>query len=282
MTRIIDILDRNAGRIILAVLGLALLLWLVSCADSTVQRGSAQDQAAGAAAAASTARSDANTASDEAARLAALAKAAEDKAKAAEDKAKSDPTPARIRAAEEAIAAAVEARLQASVARAVADDRAVRADAATARAAEAAKVATAERDVELAAAAERARLDRAWWIAAVASFLSTVGAAVLFGVRAPLRWLLLPAAILAGSWALYAFAAWAAWIAAVVAGTLLLGLLAAVVWTLRHLARVEWPDAVDSLRRAMPDAADAYNTVSVVRQAKPVRAVTDWLLRGGV
>jgi hypothetical protein len=267
VTRLIDLLDRHAGRILLAVIGLLLLAWLVSCADSTVPRGSAQDQAAGAASAASTARSDADSASDEAARLAALAKAAEDKAK-------DDPTPARIQAA-------VEARLQASVARALADDRAARADAAAERAVKAAKDARDERTAELAAAAERDRLNRAWWIAASASFLSVVGSAVLVGVRAPLRWLLLPAAILAGAWALYAFAAWAAWIAAVVAGTLLLGLLAAVVWTLRHLARVEWPDAVDSLRRAMPDAANAYNTVSVVRQAKPVRAVTDWLLRGG-
>jgi hypothetical protein len=279
--RFIAFLDLYAGRILLAVIGVLLLAWLVSCADGTVQRGSAQDQAAGAASAASTARSDADSASDEAARLAALAKAAEDKAKDAETKAKDDPTPARIRAAEEAIQAAVEARLQASVARALADDRAARADAAAERAVKAAKDARDERTAELAAADERERLTRAWWIAAGASFLATVGAAVLVGVRAPLRWLLLPAAVLAGAWALYAFAAWAAWIAAVVAGTLLLALLAAVVWTLRHLARVEWPDAVDSLRRAMPDAANAYNTVSVVRQAKPVRAVTDWLLRGG-
>lgn len=254
-----------AARIGLAVLVLALLLWPMACAEAPPARGSAQDQAAGAASAASTARSDADSASDEAARAAAIAAHAEAQAQA-------EPTPARIQAA-------VEARLHAAVTRALADDRAARADAAAERAASAAKAAEAERAAEAAAAAERARLDRAWWIAAGASFLAVVGAAVLLGLRAPLRWLLLPAAVLGGAWALYAFAAWAAWIAAAVAGALLLGLLTAVVWTLRHLARVEWPDAVDSLRRAMPDAADAYDTASLVRQAKPVRAVTDWLLR---
>jgi hypothetical protein len=213
----IAFLDRNAGRILLAVLGLALLLWLVSCADSTAPRGSAQDQAAGAAARADTLTGSADRAAVDAAtkqaRAVELARQAEEQ-----------PTAARI-------AAAADARVEAAAAVAVAKALATQAATATAAAERAATLARIERDAELAAADAR-------WMAGVCRLVGLVGVGAGVLVGGFLGWLVRPrTGILAGilivgtGLACAAYGAALAWLPWAVGATVLLGV---VAWALAH------------------------------------------------
>lgn len=178
----------------------------------------------------------------------------------------------------EAISAAADARVQAAADRAVATALRAVAGRAEATATQATKDAAAAETILKNEQEQRERQSRAWWIAAMATAAAACGAALLLGLSAPLRWLLLPAVVAGGGWALYAFALWATWIAAAAAGILLLVIVAAAVAAVRHVVRVEWPDAVDSLATALPDAAETHNTASLARQRPWVRQVLDWLL----
>jgi hypothetical protein len=216
--RLIAFLDRNAGRIILAVLGLCLLAWLVSCADSTTPRdGSAQAQAAGAAA-----RADALTSSADRAAVDAATKQA--RADELARQATAQPTAERI-------AAAADARVEAAAAAAVAKALAAQAATATAAAERAATGARLEREAELAAA------DQRWWVNVCRLVgLVGVGAGVLIGGF--LGWLVHPrTGILAGilivgtGLACAAYGASLPWLPYAVAAVVLLGVTA---WALAH------------------------------------------------
>lgn len=214
---LIAFLDRNAGRIILALLGLALLLLLAACGDAPPPRGSMQDQAVGAAARADTLTSSADQAAVEAAAKQAHADALTAEAEAA-------PT-------DERIAAAANARVEAAAAAAVAKALATQADRATAAAERAAKLARIERDAELAAADAR-------WMAGICRLVGLVGVGAGVLVGGFLGWLVRPrTGILAGilivgtGLACAAYGAALPWLPWAVGATVLLGVTA---WALAH------------------------------------------------
>lgn len=213
----IAMLDRITGWVTLAVLALALLLWLVSCADSAVPRGSAQDQAAGAAARADTLISSADQAAVDAATKQAHADALTAEAKAA-------PT-------EERIAAAANARVEAAAAAAVAKALATQADRATTAAERAARLARVERDED-----QAAQDVRSWQRLCRLVGLIGVGTGVLLG--GAIGWLVRPRTgilaglLIAGTGAVcHAYGEAHAWLPWAVLATIILGL---VAWALAH------------------------------------------------
>jgi hypothetical protein len=216
--RVIAFLDRNAGRIILAVLALCLLAWLVSCADSTAPRdGSAQAQAAGAAARADTLTGSADRAAVDAATKQARA---DELARQAVER----PTVERI-------AAAADARVEAAAAAAVAKALATQAGAATAAAEHAATLARQERDAETAA-----QDVRSWQRLCRLVGLIGVGAGVLIG--GALGWLVRPRTgvlaglLIAGTGAIcHAYGESQAWLPWSVLAAVVLGL---ATWALAH------------------------------------------------
>lgn len=265
MTAHSRILQRLRWAVLAIAAGILGSILLVGCTDPAPRPGTAQDQSATA-----TARAATTTAASDAATVTAAQ--AQATAQELERQAIATPTP-------ELIKRAADARVEAASAAAVAQALhrvAAEADAAATAKAQAAATAAAEARRVQDAADQR---NRAWWIAALATGAAGLAAALLVGLHAPIRWQFLPAAIAAGGWSLYAWATWAGWIAAAVGIALALALIAGAVIALRHLARVEWPDAVDSLRRALPEAADAHDTASLSRQSRPVRTVLDWLLK---
>ena len=245
-------------------LALALGILLASCAEPPPRPGTAQDQSATASARAATTIAASDTAAVDAAKASA-------KAQELERQAIATPTPALIKAAADARVEAASAAAVAAALHRVSTEASAAADAK----AKAAAIAAAEDRKAQDAAAQHAR---AWWIAALATGAAGLAAALLIGLSAPARWQFLPAAIAAGGWSLYAWAEWATWIAATFGLAIAVALIIGAILAIRQVVKVEWPDAVDSLREAMPGAAFAHDTASVSRQSSIVKTVVDWLL----
>lgn len=232
MGDLFSFLDRHAGRILLAVLGLLLLTWLVSCTDSTAPRGSAQDQAAGAAA-----RADILTISADQAAVDAATKQA--RADELARQATEHPTA-------ESIATAADARVDAVAAAAVAKALATQAATATAAAERAAKLARDERDED-----QAAQDVRSWQRLCRLVGLIGVGVGALVG--GAIGWLVRPRTgilaglLIAGTGAIcHSYGQAHAWLPWAVLATIVLGL---VAWALAH-----WQ--VGRLGRALSKALD--------------------------
>lgn len=249
----------------LAILAILLAWALTSCGSAPASRGTQAAISAGAQARAESSATGAAAAGEEAA-------AKQAKATELERQAIATPTAELIRAA-------ADARVDAAVANAVAAEKAKQSAQDALAAERAASKAAEENRRQAIADAELSRQNFAWWIAAGATAASVAAMGLLFALSAPPRWMIVPVCAMAGAWSLYAWAAWATWIAAIVAGLLLMALIVAAVWALRHVIRIEWPEAVGIIRKSDQSIADALDSASIARQAKPVKMVADWLLR---
>ena len=258
--------QRMVWAILALAAGIVASMLITGCGEIIPRPGTAQDQSATASARATTAIAASDSAMVDAAKTKAQAQELERQATAT-------PTPELIKRAADARVAAASAAAVAEALHRVAQE----ADAAaTAKAQAAATAAKAERLAQDACD----QRNRAWWIAAIATGAAGLAAALLIGLHAPVRWQCLPAAIAIGGWSVAAWAQWAGWIVAGLGIALVLALITAAILAVRQIARIEWPDAVDSLRRARPEAADAHNIASVARQSLTAKTVVNWLLRG--
>jgi hypothetical protein len=253
--------------VIWAVVVLALLALLLSACGSPEpvnRKGSAQSQAAGVEAAATTAGQDARVADVTATKAEAVADGARQSEAEATRQAEAQPTAARIEAAAAARVARIQAEQHAREARAVAAALSRQAADLDRQAQEAATRAEAERVAAEAAAAEAVLVSRFQWLGGLGMFASVLVGGGLALSYAPRLGLGLGVAGVAASLALAAFGSLLPYLGAIVLVIVVLG---AGAWV---LASRRTGAAVVGLSRALDVAEDEPHpdALKVAVQAK--------------